>query len=184
MHTTKEEYKNVSYFLLSLVALIIAGFYKSYFGMFPYFDNSILPITHVHAVAMSLYVCLLVMQPLLIRYKKYKAHRLLGKVSYILVPIIVFSFFLMSYKKYNDKLVHKISATDYTEYIFLNAAKLLLFAGFYLLAISNKRNTARHMRYIIATALVFVEPAFSRATFFWLNMDFVPSMLYSFVLTD
>ncbi len=40
------------------------------------------------------------------------------------------------------------------------------------------------MRYIIATALVFVEPSLTRAAFFFMNMDFLPSFLYSFLLTD
>ena len=40
------------------------------------------------------------------------------------------------------------------------------------------------MRYIIATALVFVEPSMARAAGFWMNMDFMPSVLNSFLLTD
>ncbi len=184
MNTIENAYKNIGYFFLILVALVIAGFYKSYFGLFPHFDNNIIFLTHVHAFVMTLYVILLFVQPLLIRYKNFRAHRLLGKFSYVLVPVIILSFFGMIHKEYNDKLTHKISNPEFIEFTFMNIGKLLLFGGFYMLAIINKKNTPFHMRYIIATALVFVEPSLSRATFFWMNMDFLPSFLYSFALTD
>ncbi len=184
MNTIENAYKNVGYFFLILVALVIAGFYKSYFGLFPHFDNNIIFLTHVHAFVMTLYVILLIVQPLLIRYKKFRIHRFLGRFSYVLVPIIILSFFGMIYKEYNDKLVHKISNAEFIEFTFLNISKLLLFGGFYMLAIINRKKTPFHMRYIISSALVFVEPSLSRATFFWMNMDFLPSFLYSFGLTD
>ena len=90
----------------------------------------------------------------------------------------------MIFKQYNDKLIHKISNSEFIEFTFLNIAKVLLFTGFYLFAILNKRNTPFHMRYMIATALVFVEPSLTRAMFFWVNMNFLPSFLFSFLLTD
>ena len=180
----EKEYKYVGYLSLLLLVLVIAGFYKSYYGLFPDFNSSITVPMHFHAFVMSLYVILLIMQPFLIFYKKFETHRLLGKFSYVLVPVIIFSFFTMINKEYNDKLLHKITNAEFIEFTFLNIGKLSLFAGFYLLAIIHKRNTAFHMRYMIATALVFVEPALTRAAYFWMNVDFMPSFLVSFLLTD
>jgi hypothetical protein len=180
----EKEYKNVGYFLLILFVLVIAGFYESYFGLFPHFNSSITTSIHFHAFVMALYVILLIVQPFLIFYKKFETHRLFGKFSYVLVPIIIFSFFAMIYKEYNDKLLHKISNAEFIEFTFLNIGKLSLFGGFYMFAIINKRNTPFHMRYIIATALVFVEPSLTRAAYSWIGMDFLPSLLFSFLLTD
>ena len=139
---------------------------------------------HFHAFVMSLYVILLIVQPFLIFYKKFETHRLLGKLSYVLVPIIVFSFLTMIHKEYNDKLLLKITNAEFIEFTFLNVGKLLLFAGFYLLAIIHRKTTALHMRYIIATALVFVEPSIGRFAGFYMDVDFMPSTLASFVITD
>jgi len=86
----------------------------------------------------------------------------------------------MIHKEYNDKLLHKITNADFIEFTFLNVGKLSLFAAFYSLAIIHKRNTAFHMRYMIASALVFVEPALSRTV----SMDLTPSLLVSFLFTD
>ncbi len=78
----------------------------------------------------------------------------------------------------------KMTSAEYIEGTFLNAGKLVLFAAFYILAILHKRNTAFHMRYIIATALVFVEPTLTRAVCYWGNVEFMPSFLFSFLMTD
>ncbi len=180
----EKEYKNIGFFFLIITVFIIMGFFKSYFGFIPYFNSSITAMMHFHAVVMSLYVILLIVQPFLIFYKKFEIHRVLGKFSQVLVPFIILSFFAMIHKEYNDKLLNKISNAEFIEFTFLNIAKLSLFASFYLLAIIHKRNTPFHMRYIIATALVFVEPSLSRAAFFFMNMNFVPSFIYSFLLTD
>ena len=180
----EKEYKYVGYLSLLLLVLVIAGFYKSYYGLFPDFNSSITIPMHLHAFVMSLYVILLIVQPFLIFYKKFETHRLLGKFSYGLVPVIIFSFFTMIYKEYNDKLLHKITNAEFIEFTFLNIGKLSLFAGFYLLAIIHRKITALHMRYIIATALVFVEPSQARVAGFWMDVDFMTSLLVSFLLTD
>ena len=133
------------------------GFFKTYFGLIPHFNSSVTAMMHFHAVVMSLYVILLIVQPILISYKKFKTHHLLGKFSYVLVPVIVLSFFAMIYKQYNDKILHKITNAEFVEFTFLNIGKLSLFEGCYLLAMIHKRNTPFHMRYIIASALVFVN---------------------------
>ncbi len=180
----EKEYKYVGYFFLSILAFVVMGFFKTYFGLIPHFNSSLTAMMHFHAVVMSMYVILLIVQPVLISYKKLKTHRLFGKFSYVLVPVIILSFFAMIYKEYNDKILHKITNAEFVEFTFLNIGKLSLFGGCYLLAMIHKRNTPFHMRYIIASALVFVEPSLSRAAFFFMNMDFVPSFLYSFLLTD
>jgi len=176
----EKQYKYIGHWSLLLLLLVIAGFYKSYYGLFPDFNNSITVPIHFHAFVMSLYVILLILQPLLIFYKKIETHRLLGRFSYVLVPLIIFSFLAMIHKEYNDKLLHKITNADFIEFTFLNVGKLSLFAAFYSLAIVHKRNTPFHMRYMIASSLVFVEPALSRT----MNMDLTPSLLVSLLFTD
>jgi hypothetical protein len=180
----EKQYKYLGYMSLLLLVLVIAGFYKSDYGLFPNFNSSITVPMHFHAFVMSLYVILLVMQPFLIFYKKFEAHRFLGKVSYVLVPVIIFSFLTMIHKEYNDKLLHQITKADFIEFTFLNIGKLSLFAAFYLLAIIHRKTTTLHMRYIIATALVFVEPSVARAAGFWMDVEFMPSILASFLITD
>ncbi len=160
------KYKNVGYLFLILFAFVILGFYKTYFGLLPHFDNTT-TLVHFHAAVLMLWVILLIVQPLLIRYKKVAIHRLLGKFTYILVPLIICSFIGMINKQYNEELIQKIPRSEIIEDISLAVALLLLFATFYMLAIINKRKVACQMRYMIATGLVFINPAIPRLTPFW-----------------
>ena len=175
------KYKNVGYLFLILFAFVILGFYKTYFGLFPYFDNNTTTLVHFHAAVLILWVILLIVQPLLIRYKKFAIHRLLGNFTYILVPLIILSFIGMINKQYNEEFILKIPRSEIIEDTSLAVALLLLFAIFYILAIINKRKIAFHMRYMIATALVFINPAIARLTPFW---TIYKSQLLVFVLTD
>ena len=175
------KYKNVGYFFLILFAFVIIGFFKTYFGLFPYFDEHTTILVHFHATVLTLWVILLIVQPLLIRYKKFAIHRLLGKFTYILVPLIICSFIGMMNKQYNEEMIQKIPRSEIIEDISLSVALLLLFATFYILAIINKRKVAFHMRYMIATGLVLINPALTRITLFW---NIFSSQLFVFVLTD
>lgn len=104
-------YKNIVYFFLVISVIIFAGFYKSYFGLFPAFV-AIKTIHHIHAFTLLLWLALLIIQPILIRQKKYKWHRILGKVSYVLVPLI-FIFMLLVYK--NQYLKGEINGDPHTQ---------------------------------------------------------------------
>jgi hypothetical protein len=103
-------YYNLGYWFLLLILLVLAGFYSSYFLVF--FQPSPL-ITHVHFTLMTLWIAMLIVQPFLIKYKKVAIHRKLGKVSYLLVPLVLVSGFLMirlSYYRVLDDLHQKAAA--------------------------------------------------------------------------
>jgi hypothetical protein len=88
----EKEYKYIGFCFLVITVLVIIGFFKTYFGLIPHFNSSLTAMMHFHAIVMSLYVILLIVQPVLISYKKFKTHRLFGKFSYVLVPVIILSF--------------------------------------------------------------------------------------------
>ena len=126
---------------LILFAFVIIGFFKTYFGLFPYFDDHTTILVHFHATVLTLWVILLIVQPLLIRYKKFAVHRLIGKFTYILVPLIICSFIGMMNKQYNEELLQKIPRSEIVQDISLSVALLLLFITFYILAIINKKRS-------------------------------------------
>ena len=74
-------YKNTGYIFIILLVIIFFGFFKTYFGLFPHFNERTTPIVHFHVFVLTLWVVLLIVQPLLIRYKKFRAHRLLGRLT-------------------------------------------------------------------------------------------------------
>jgi hypothetical protein len=92
-------YHNLGYWFLFLILLVLAGFYSSYFLVFFQPTPSII---HIHFTLMTLWIVMLIVQPFLIKYKKVAIHRMLGKISYVLVPLVLDfwffndSFFLLS----------------------------------------------------------------------------------------
>src|SRR5690242_19835730 len=90
----EKSYRYLGYFLMLLVPIVVVGFWRTYFGQFPGFKN-LLATHHYHAVAASLWIILLVAQPILIQYKQLRWHRILGKVSYVVFPMLLLGLALM-----------------------------------------------------------------------------------------
>ena len=91
----EKAYKNTGYFMMLIILLVILGFYKTYFSQLPDFNEKITLFHHLHAVIASLWILTLIAQPLLIRYKKYKIHKIIGKITYAIFPLLILSFVQM-----------------------------------------------------------------------------------------
>ena len=146
-------YKYLGYFLLLLIPLTFAGFYKTYFEPFPNFGKNIDVYIHIHAVIASLWIAILIVQPFLIVNKKIALHRSVGKLSYVVFPLLIISFI--------PRIIKTINSGD-IQYLFFPLADGFLLVAFYVLAIYYKKKTAKHMRYMIASALVLMGPTFGR----------------------
>ncbi len=88
----EKSYKYLGYFFLLLIPLTIAGFYKTYIIQFPNFKENITYFIHVHAFIALAWIGILIVQPFLIVNKKFSLHRKVGKISYIVFPLLVLSF--------------------------------------------------------------------------------------------
>jgi hypothetical protein len=146
-------YKYLGYFLLLLIPLTIAGFYKTYIVQFPNFTENITNFIHVHAFIATVWIGLLIIQPFLIVNRQFALHRKLGKVSYIVFPLLVLSFIPQIIRTANS---------DNPKNLFFSLADGSLLIIFYSLAIYYKKISSKHMRYMIATALVFLGPTLGR----------------------
>ena len=189
-------YYNLGYWFLLLIVLVFAGFYKSYFVVF---FQPHAPIIHIHFVLMVLWIVMLITQPFLIKYKKFAIHRMLGKISYVLVPLVLASAFLMirySYYNFvvdlNQKAVqglHQFTNDQVLQHAAVYEAiaffYLFSFATFYSLAILNRRKMAVHARYMMATALALLGPTVDRIVFFYLKLPaYIPYELPSLIIID
>ena len=149
----EKAYKNLGYFLILLIPLIFLAFYKTYFIQFPTFEENITPYIHIHAIIATIWILLLVIQPILIRNRKYKWHKKIGKISYIVFPLLILSFF--------PQMIRIINS-DNPNVIFFPLADSILLTFFYALAIYHRKNVGKHMRYMIGTAIVFLGPTIGR----------------------
>jgi len=149
----EKAYKNLGYFMLLLIPLAFLGFYKTYFNQVPNFEENITPFVHLHAFIATLWILLLIVQPILIRNRKFKLHRKLGKISYIIFPLLILSFI--------PRMIH-VFHSEQPLNLFFPLADSILLVLFYSLAIYNKKTTPRHMRFMIGAATVFLGPTIGR----------------------
>lgn len=175
-------YKNLSLFFIIILAFVVWGFFSTYFGLFPTFTG-LTNVHHFHGIMMLSWFAMLIIQPMLIQYKKLEWHRRLGKLSYLLIPLILLSIFLVT------KLEYIRNAATMTKEInigglALNVPDIFAFAVFYILAILNVKKSSVHMRYMIATSLLMLGPGTGRAFIIYGGMPFPQGIEYSFILTD
>jgi hypothetical protein len=157
----EKTYKNLGFFLLILIPLIFLGFYKTYFIQFPTFKDATTFI-HLHAAIATIWILMLVIQPLLIRNKNFKIHKKIGKFSYIIFPLLVLSFIPQMINTFNS---------DQPINLFYSLADATALIIFYALGIYFRYNRDKHMRYMIGTAIVFLMPTLGRIGPFLLGIS-------------
>ncbi|MBP9197236.1 MAG: hypothetical protein KBF35_06180 [Saprospiraceae bacterium] len=178
----EQSYKNITFLFIAIFMVIFAGFYKTYFGLFPTFDK--VTITqHIHSALFMMWFLMLIVQPILIRNKKFVLHRSLGKFSYVLVPLLIGSIFYIA-KGFYQKMIVDVPVEKVVSMLFVPFYQIIDFAILYLLAIYHKKFTPYHMRYMIATSMAIVGAAVRRICTKLLGLSSPHAFLYTFVLTD
>jgi hypothetical protein len=176
---------------------VIGGFYTTYFTRIL---EPIPVITHIHFVLMALWLILLIAQPFLIKYKKLSWHRFLGKASYILVPLLLITGFLLIRNEYyrnldglNQSVISGQNLLSPAEILKEVASTpiglfyLIWFGVFYSLAIRNRRQSPKHARYMLATALTLTGPTVDRIVgihFHIYTVAGISSFIISFLIID
>ena len=159
-----------------LVSVIVhLGFGATYIKHFPVFEKFTW-VHHIHGALMGAWVLLLIVQPFLIHYKKKATHRLLGKLSYVLAPLMIVSMLLIAKHNYEKNIVTK-SAVDVMAVQSITWMQIVLFTLFYSLAIYFRKNTYFHMRFMIGTAIVMLGPPINRILVSYFNDIPVPNIL-------
>lgn len=153
----KFQYDTSGYYFLGLVTVTILGFWPSYFSKF--FDGTanFNFYFHFHAVMASLWIALLIVQPILIKKKKLGIHRQIGKLSFILLPLFFISVILLKHYRIGGVYTEGLGAK-----LWLQVKDLVIIGIMFTIAIVNKRNMQIHARAMIATGIVFIEPTLGR----------------------
>jgi hypothetical protein len=191
-------YIQSGYALLLYVPLMVAGFYISYFAVFFTPKPALM---HIHFALMVIWMAMVIAQPFLIKNKKTHWHRWVGKASYVVLPLVLWSgwaMLRMGYMNYINSLSVQIEngLTKFTQqqilhegaiYILLGFVYIVWLATLYLLAIVNRKKTATHARYMLAAALTLTGPIVDRIFFSLLGIMKVgalPAETISFFLID
>jgi hypothetical protein len=176
----EKAYKNIGLFIIILLAFVILGFYNSYYGLIPSFKG-VSGAMHIHGTMMLSWFLLLIIQPILIRQNKFELHKKLGKISYVLAPLVVLSILLVSKAQFLRNFTLQ-TRKDNIAILTLDLPLAFTFATFYILAMLNKKRTAYHMRYMISTALLIMIAGTVRVFLNYFGLEFQQAILFGWLL--
>jgi hypothetical protein len=119
--------------------------------------------THLHAATATLWILLLIAQPAALRAGRRDLHRMLGRASYVIAPLVVISIVLLAHQNMQPHEGERLLIQTYILYLQLSLA--LLFAACWVIAIWQRSNRPVHMRFMVLTAITFVDPVVIRLMF-------------------
>src|SRR5262249_2561499 len=114
--------RNSVYFFTLLALFAIAAFWPSYLSR----ATSIPEVrVHLHGAVMALWVAMLITQAFLIRNGARPTHRLIGKASYVLAPLIVLSTLALAHLRLHE--AGDEPPVDLLYFVYVQLAMLSLF---------------------------------------------------------
>ena len=147
-------------FFAAFFALALLAFWPTYFAQM----RATSPYTHLHAVFAAAWMLLLILQSWAIGARRVSLHRLFGKISYAVAPLVVATVLLLAH----DRIANAPAGEAYaiqTYVLYLQLSLAVLFGLSYGLAIATRRSVARHSRFMVCTALTLVDPVLIRILF-------------------
>lgn len=180
----KQEGSSGTFVILSIVSMIVLlvlvhiGFSRTYITYFPKFEPAVIPgfgtvpfnwIMHFHGMMMMGWLLMLLVQPILIQTGRTSLHRRVGKLSYVLAPLVVVGIYLANMDSFRitEKLV---STSEAVGNVALTFPGLIFFATLYSLAMYYRRQPSLHMRFMISTAILLIPPAVDRLIITYFGM--------------
>ena len=162
-------YKNAPYYVLAVIAVIVAGFWPSYFA-----KGADVPWQfHAHGIAASIWVLMVLAQSFTIHKAQLPLHRAVGKASLILFPFLIgglAAIIDLTGKGFvsGDGLSRQIYGGQFLVGLALAIAAYVVL---YYRALKFRRKVWLHSGYMLATPLILFESPFSR-----LMAGFVPGL--------
>lgn len=133
-----------------MAAAMIVAFWPSYFSRLTTQPDW---RVHAHGIALTVWVSLLVLQAWLIRAGQRSWHRLVGKLSYLAVALVIVSTTLFLHAR----LQTSPPGVERMFFVTLVLGALVAFTVLFGLAIYHRRTPAIHARYMLATIVPFVS---------------------------
>lgn len=171
--------RSVVYWFAAFLLAVFVGFWPTYvvrIGEIPSWR------VHAHGALLLGWCLLLVAQAWLIRNRRGALHRRLGKVSFVLVPLIVVSSVVVEH----GSLVRAAGKLDAEAlyFAYLIVALLAVFVLAYGLAIVHRKVMALHMRYMTCTLLAMFDPVFARIVDVRLGIPYPGQQMITFAMID
>ncbi|MEQ7873859.1 hypothetical protein ABDK56_07615 [Sphingomonas sp. ASV193] len=153
-------YRRAPWFVGLTVAVILVGFWPSYFGAVGRVPWQF----HVHGIAASLWVAMVLAQSILIGKAQLPLHRAIGTASLFLFPFLIGGLFAIvdysgkSFSRSHDPVETMLGGAFATGMLIAAAAYVTVFFR----ALKYRRKVWVHAGYMLSTPLILFESPFSR----------------------
>lgn len=155
MNFSRSIFRNSFFFLIVIPVFAIWGFWVTYFTRA---QETLSVYDHLHGFAMFGWCLMLVVQSFLIRTSHGSIHRQVGKLSYLLAPLVLVSTLILA----NYRLNVRGLTTEGLYILGLQIFTLIQFSVFYTMAIRHRKTSDIHARWMICTAFTLLDPIFAR----------------------
>jgi hypothetical protein len=146
---------------VGLLLLAVIAFWPQYLSKF----STANAYTHVHAVLGALWLSVLIAQPLLIRARRLRLHRFIGRSACLIGGAFVLSGVLLAHYSAGRMSDEDFAREGFSLYLPLVMA--LIFATAVTLGVAWRRVPAVHARFMACSALPLLDPVFARILFFY-----------------
>ena len=164
-------YRNAPYYILVCIAVIVGGFWPSYFAA----EDTVPWQFHAHGIAASIWVIMVLAQSWTVHKEQLPLHRAVGKSSLILFPFLIAGLAAII-----DLTAKGFAAADSPVRVMLGgqfliglALAIAAYVVLYYRALKYRRKVWVHSGYMLATPLILFESPFSRL----MNMVLPPFMI-------
>lgn len=170
--------RNVVFAFMALFIAALIGFWPTYFTRI---GEMAAWTIHVHGVVLFGWCLLLIAQAGLMRAGRRDTHRALGKVSYVWMPLVLFTSLYVE--------IHLLRRggplnEEALFFAYLIPALVVQMGTAWGLGIRHRANAALHSRYMIASALPLIDPIFARIFGVYLEMPFGVAQVFTFFMAD
>ena len=163
MNLDKSINKKSPFFFAFFFLLVLVAFWPGYFSRL-FGDMEIR--FHTHGISMILWCLMLIIQPYLIYTKKNNLHKMVGKASYIIMPLVIITAINLMHFRLRG-LGNLNNGHFYFIALVINA--LVILAIIYGLAIYHKKKKTTHARYMICTVFPMITPVTDRLIYMHLK---------------
>jgi hypothetical protein len=149
---------------LLLVAMVVAGFWPSYYGRLATGAvPQVHPVVHVHGAVFSGWMLLLVAQVVLAARRRLDLHRALGRVGIAYGGLVWVMGSVVTFVAPAHKVATGVWTRDEAaSFLILPIGDMLLFGGLFAAAIWHRRRPETHKRLIVLATLSLVFAAAGR----------------------
>jgi hypothetical protein len=163
-------YKHAPYYVLVVIAVILVGFWPSYFAA----EKSVPWQFHAHGIAASIWVLMVLVQSWTVHKEQLPLHRAVGKSSLILFPFLIGGLAAIIDLTGKGYVAGDFIRTTFGgEFLIGLGLAVAAYVVLYYRALKFRRKVWAHSGYMLATPLILFESPFSRIIGTW-----IPALQY------